>query len=85
MALDKLEEMEHDGQQVKTWLYDMFVYTLCEVEEFDNAANLLRTRVDRGEAMISANLWFYVLDSASRALHVGSLVLADASLFANTP
>ncbi len=82
MALNKLEEMEHDGQQVYTWLYDMFVYTLCEVEEFDNATNLLKHRVDRGETMISANMWFYVLDSASRALHV-SPVLADTSFFAD--
>lgn len=70
MALAQLEEMQREGNQIKSWLYDMFIYILCEVEEFDEATALLKDRTARGELMISSNLWFYLLDTASRALNV---------------
>lgn len=62
--------MQREGVQVKTWLHDMFIYLLCDVEEFDEATRLLKTRVVGGETNISASLWFYYLDTASRAFHV---------------
>ena len=70
MALDRLGQMQSEGNQAKSWLYDMFVYTLCEVEEFDEAITLLKDRIAGGELRISANLWFYLLDTASQAFHV---------------
>lgn len=69
LALDKLEQMQRDGVQVKSWLHDMFTYTLCEVEEFEAATTLLKHRIAGGEMVISGNLWFFFLDSASRAFH----------------
>lgn len=70
MALNQLEQMQREGNQIKSWLYDMFVYTLCEVEEFEEASALIKNRIAGGEMRVSANLWFYLLDTASRALSV---------------
>lgn len=70
IALDHLEQMQREDNQVKSWLYDMIVYTLCEVEEFEEAITLIKDRIAGGELRISANLWFSLLDTASRALNV---------------
>ena len=47
----------------------MLVYNLCDVGEHDEALSILRFRVANGEQLISGTVWYYLLDSASRALH----------------
>ena len=71
MVLDTVELLqgEEGGTKIKPWLYDMIVYTLCDVEEFDEALKIMRYRVSSGDLLISGTLWFYLLDTASRALH----------------
>lgn len=69
LALDALGQMQHEGAKVDSWLYDLIIYTLCSAEEFDSAVELMQHRISQGEVSISATLWCYLLDTASRALH----------------
>ncbi|KAJ9300844.1 hypothetical protein DTO271G3_2008 [Paecilomyces variotii] len=68
LALDHIAHMERKDIPVESWLHSLLVYNLCEVEEFDEVLNLMRDRVNRGHEM-TLNLWSYVLDLASEALH----------------
>ena len=70
MALDKLDQMHGENIRIQPWLHDMMVYNLCEAEEFDEALKIMKQRTSSGEMMISATLWYSLLDTASRALHV---------------
>lgn len=78
MALDTVELLqgEEEETKIKPWLYDMIVYTLCDVEEFDEALKIMRYRGSSGELLISGTLWSYLLDTASRALHYGATLYA---------
>ena len=69
LALDTLDQMQKEGAKVDSWLYDLIIYTLCSAEEFDSAVTLMQHRISSGELYISATLWYYLLDTASRALH----------------
>ena len=69
LALDYLDQMHKEEIQGDSWLYDLVIYTLCSAEEFDSAINLMEHRISLGELYISASLWYYLLDTASRALH----------------
>ena len=69
MALDALDRIRKEGVRIESWLYDMIIYTLCSAEEFDAVIKLMELRLSDGELNISASLWCYILDTASRALH----------------
>ena len=69
MALETLEYMEAENIKVDHWLYDTAIYALCDIQEFDEALQLMRHRASNGELSISPTLWLYILDTASRALH----------------
>ncbi|CAF9929488.1 MAG: hypothetical protein ALECFALPRED_004335 [Alectoria fallacina] len=69
LALDTLGQMQMEGAKVDSWLYDLMIYILCSAEEFDSAVNIMQHRISSGELYISATLWYYLLDTASRALH----------------
>lgn len=70
LAQDKLEHMQQQGMKIHGWLYDMFIYALCDVGELDDALKTIEYRVSRGEFDISASLWYHLLDIASRSFHV---------------
>lgn len=76
LALDTLDQMREEGAKVDSWLYDLIIYTLCSAEEFDLAVDLMQHRISSGELYISATLWYYLLDTASRALHHRGTLLA---------
>ena len=76
LALDALEHIRREGIRIESWLYDMMIYTLCSTEEFDAAVKLMEYRISDGELNISASLWYYVLDTASRALHHSATLFA---------
>ena len=83
LALEYLERMLEDKVTVSSWLYDLLMYTLCNMEEFDEAMHVLHRRLETrhnvdaellqsnecGELSVSATLWYYILDAASRARH----------------
>jgi hypothetical protein len=80
-AMDKLEQMESDEIRVQPWLYDIFLYQLCEAEELDEAFKLLRYRFDHGRTEISPSLWYYLLDTFSSNFHVCSIISPSKSVF----
>ena len=69
MALDKVEQMQIDGTRICSWLYDIIVYMLCETGDFEEVLKIMRDRVSNDESSISGTLWYYILDTASQALH----------------
>ncbi|KAL9131611.1 MAG: hypothetical protein Q9217_000499 [Psora testacea] len=76
LALQYLEHMQADGIRVYPWLYDLLIYTLCNVNEFDEAVQLMHQRLSLNELMISGTVWYHLLDTASRAMHHKGTILA---------
>jgi hypothetical protein len=70
MAIDKLEQMQSDQIPIQPWLYDIFLYKLCDVGEYDQAYQLLTHRVQSERKEISPATWYFLLDAFSRAFHV---------------
>lgn len=69
-AMEKLEQMQNDEIHVQPWLYDIFLYQLCEVRELDEAFRILRYRFENRRTEISHSMWYYLLDSFSSNFHV---------------
>ena len=69
LALDLFDFVRKEGIGIQSWLQDMIVYILCDIEEFDEVLAIMRQRVSSGNLTISPTLWFYILDTASRSLH----------------
>ena len=74
VAMDKLEQMQSDEIRVQPWLYDIFMYQLCEAEELDEAFKLLRHRFEYEKMKISPSFWHYLLDTFSSAFHVRTII-----------
>lgn len=68
LALGHITAMETKGIHIENWLHSLLVYNLCEFEEFDEVLNLMRSR-DSQNYDITYDLWMYVLDVASEAMH----------------
>ncbi|KAL9639914.1 MAG: hypothetical protein Q9164_000617 [Protoblastenia rupestris] len=76
LALQHLGQMEADEITVYPWLYDMMIYTLCNIGEIDEAVRLMQRRIDLGELMISGTVWYHLLDTASHAMHHSATLFA---------
>jgi hypothetical protein len=70
VAMDKLEQMQSDEIIVQPWLYDIFMFQLCEAEELDEAFKLLQYRYHAQRSGILPSVWYYLLDKFSNAFHV---------------
>ena len=75
-AMDKLEQMQSDEIHVQPWLYDIFLYQLCEIGELDEAFRMLRYRFDNRRTEISPSMWYYLLDNFSSNFHVSAPLLS---------
>ena len=69
-AMEKMEQMQSDEIHVQPWLYDIFLFQLCETLELDEAFKLLRYRFDNRRTEISHTMWYYLLDTFSSNFHV---------------
>ncbi|KAK0102828.1 hypothetical protein ONS95_000974 [Cadophora gregata] len=69
VAMDKLDEMHSDRITVQPWLYDIFMFQLCEASELDEAFNLLKYRFENSRNEILPSVWYYLMDAFSSALH----------------
>jgi hypothetical protein len=69
-AMDKLEQMQADEIHVQPWLYDIFLYQLCEIGELDEAFRMLQYRFEHRRTEISPSMWYYLLDNFSSNFHV---------------
>lgn len=70
LALSYMDTMVSEGIPIKSWLYDMAIYTLCDVEEVDEALKIMQRRVESGEQNISKPVWYILLDAASSVQNV---------------
>lgn len=68
LALDHIAVMNTKSIPVEGWLHSLLVYNLCDFGEHDEVLELMRSRVYQHYDMTS-DLWMYVLDVASEALH----------------
>ncbi|KAL1985054.1 hypothetical protein VTN96DRAFT_8289 [Rasamsonia emersonii] len=68
LALDHLDHMARMEIPVQSWLHALLVYKMCELEDFDQVYDLMSSRASQQQD-ISMDLWLYVLDEASEALH----------------
>ncbi|OJJ47098.1 hypothetical protein ASPZODRAFT_65290 [Penicilliopsis zonata CBS 506.65] len=68
LALEHLAYMERRDIVIESWLHNILIYNLCDLEEFDEVLNQMRSRTDQNHD-ISLDLWSYVLEVASEALH----------------
>lgn len=66
LALEKLEQMIHQGIEVNQWVFDIFIYVFGKLEFLDDALRLVRHRLDRGFE-VSVNTWYFLLDISSKA------------------
>lgn len=70
VAMDKLEQMHSDNITVQPWLYDIFMFQLCDARELDEVFKLLKHRWDDSSHEIHPSIWYYMLDSFTKAFHV---------------
>lgn len=68
MAMDKFEQMQADQIEVKPWLYDIFFFRLCELDELDEALRLLKSRYHT--PTLAMHMYYHLLDSFASAFHV---------------
>ena len=62
--------METKGIRIENWLHSLLVYNLCDIEEFDEVYEQMRSR-DRQGHEITSDLWGYVLNAGSDVRHYG--------------
>jgi hypothetical protein len=84
VAMDKLEQMHSDEIRVQPWLYDIFMYQLCESGELDEAFSLLQHRYEHSRSEIMPGIWYYLLDQFSSAFHVGMPLWIRLRRFTNS-
>lgn len=66
MALVKVTEMRQQSITVHPWLQSLLIYTCCDIGEFSAARKEAQNVLNLGED-VTPNVWYYMLDSASRA------------------
>lgn len=76
-ALEGLNAMRTANSPIKVqgWLYDLIVYTLCDVEEVDEAYRVMLERMAPSEPQLDRVTWLCLFDTACSFLHVGSPIL----------
>ncbi|KAF7875248.1 hypothetical protein EAF04_002420 [Stromatinia cepivora] len=67
LAMDKFEQMQADQIEIKPWLYDIFFFRLCELDELDEALRLLKSRYHKPP--LSMHMHYHLLDSFASAFH----------------
>ncbi|RKF62175.1 Pentatricopeptide repeat-containing protein, chloroplastic [Erysiphe neolycopersici] len=73
VALNKIEESLQDNIDIKPWLLDIFMYQLCESEEYDEVFSLLMYRWDHSRNEIRSEVWHFLMDSFGKGLHLEGL------------
>ena len=71
-ALEGLQAMRNalGSAKVESWLYDLIIYVLCDMDEVDEAYRLMMQRMPVEESYISRATWYYLFDTACGLLHV---------------
>lgn len=73
LALEEMRVMRIENVPIQDWLYSLTVCVLIHHEQFDEALRILDHWSSFQAYEASVNIWSYLLDSASRCLHVSFL------------
>jgi tetratricopeptide (TPR) repeat protein len=76
-AMDKLEQMQADQIDIQPWLYDIFMFQLCEADELDEVLRILKYRFEHHRSDILPTMWYYVLDAFASSMHVSQTLLTS--------
>ncbi|MCJ1309224.1 hypothetical protein MMC25_002881 [Agyrium rufum] len=69
-ALDQLDHLHKYSHQIRPWLYNLVIYTLCSTGDFDRVLTLIdHHRPPYGNIEIFPTLYSHVVDCAAQALH----------------
>ncbi|XXG94503.1 hypothetical protein Hte_000760 [Hypoxylon texense] len=84
LALEKLEELHKDSNNVPSWLYDIFLYTFGDLGFHEEALSILQHRLKVAMVAsepLSLNTWQFLLDVFSRdAFYDGIKYIWDHSV-----
>lgn len=72
-AMDRLDQMHIDGIEVQPWLYDIFLFQLCELGEHDEAFRVLQSRSKHSGHIMAGFMWYHLLDEFSSVYHVSHI------------
>lgn len=78
VAMDNLDQMQIDNIAVQPWLYDIFMFQLCDAGELDEVLRLLKYRFEHDREAIETSIWYYVLDAFVKAYHVSICFSIDS-------
>lgn len=70
LALAKIDYMHREGIKIQSWLYDLTMFLLCDIEEVDTAFQVLQDCLAAGTTEVSDTLWYHMLDVASSTFNV---------------
>jgi hypothetical protein len=70
LAFDKLELIAEQDTNVPGWVYDIFTFVFGQLGFLDEAVKISNYRLRRESGDLSPNLWYYLLDTCSRAYHL---------------
>lgn len=72
-AVDKFEQMRIDQINVQPWLYNIFLYQLCELGELDEAFRIFKDWWESFEGLqIDPTTYHRLLDAFSSGFHVST-------------
>ena len=74
--MDTLQNVQQEGIRIQPWIYDLLIFNLCDAGEHDEALSILEMRAEKGEQLISGNIWHHILDTASSAFHYAATAYA---------
>ncbi|CAD0090095.1 unnamed protein product [Aureobasidium vineae] len=74
MGRNHLEEMRKDNVPIQGWLYDIALYTMLEMKEFDEALLIVKDRVAANDWIANRNIWAHMLDCSAAFFHHPSTV-----------
>ena len=75
-ALEALQAMFAARVPVEGWLYEMVIYSLCDLGELDEALRVMIHRVSAGHD-IGRSSWYHLFDVGCSKLHVSLKCLND--------
>ncbi|KAI9725340.1 MAG: hypothetical protein M1828_003190 [Chrysothrix sp. TS-e1954] len=68
-ALEQLQDLQRKGVQIRSWIFDIAAYMLCDLGEVDEAVDILKRRVIDGDTNVHSLVWFHVFDAACEQLN----------------
>jgi hypothetical protein len=69
IAFEKLEDMVERKVKIDGWVYDIFIFAFAREDFLDDAIKIMHHSLEDPRRDLHLNLWYYLLDTCSRAFH----------------